>query len=203
MVLHGELYRLRPPARSLTAFYLCTSGGGALGGLAVGLVAPRVFDGFYELPIGLGARLRAAARRVAPRSGGMARRSRAALALRRGRRGRGRGRRSAGLALLDRVRRPAPSGAQLLRRAARRDRRVQRRRTRRSFTARRCTASRSTGSEDKATTYYGLHTGIEIALKLREPDAPIEVGVIGLGAGTLAAYGRPGTSSASSRSTPP
>jgi hypothetical protein len=53
MVLHGELYRLRPPARSLTAFYLCTSGGGALGGLAVGLVAPRVFDGFYELPIGL------------------------------------------------------------------------------------------------------------------------------------------------------
>ena len=48
------------------------------------------------------------------------------------------------------------------------------------------------GWEDKPTTYYGLHTGIEIALKLREPDVPIEVGVIGLGTGTLAAYGRAG-----------
>ncbi|MGH7336995.1 MAG: spermidine synthase, partial [Myxococcota bacterium] len=45
---------------------------------------------------------------------------------------------------------------------------------------------------DKATTYYGLHTGIEIALRLRKPDLPIEVGVIGLGVGTLAAYGQPG-----------
>ena len=46
--------------------------------------------------------------------------------------------------------------------------------------------------EDKATTYYGLHTGIEIALRHRKPDVPIEVGVIGLGAGTLATYGLPG-----------
>jgi len=45
---------------------------------------------------------------------------------------------------------------------------------------------------DKPTTYYGLHTGIEIALRMRKPDVPIEVGVIGLGTGTLAAYGQPG-----------
>ena len=53
MVLHGELYRLRPAAHSLTTFYLCVSGGGALGGILVGIVAPRIFDGYYELPLGL------------------------------------------------------------------------------------------------------------------------------------------------------
>lgn len=54
MVLHGELYRLRPPPRSLTAFYLCVSGGGALGGMFVGLLAPVIFDEYYEVKVGLG-----------------------------------------------------------------------------------------------------------------------------------------------------
>ncbi|MFT5042819.1 MAG: hypothetical protein ACI8TX_003812 [Hyphomicrobiaceae bacterium] len=53
MVLHGELYRLRPAARSLTTFYLSVSGGGALGGLFVGIVAPVLFDDYYELRLGL------------------------------------------------------------------------------------------------------------------------------------------------------
>jgi spermidine synthase len=52
---HGELYRLRPPAAQLTAFYLTVSAGGALGGLLVAVVAPLVFDGYYELGIGLAA----------------------------------------------------------------------------------------------------------------------------------------------------
>lgn len=54
MIMHGELYRLRPPATSLTAFYLCVSAGGALGGLFVGLLAPILFDGYYEIRVGLG-----------------------------------------------------------------------------------------------------------------------------------------------------
>src|SRR6185437_1023627 len=37
----------------LTHFYLMISAGGALGGLLVGLVAPRVFHAFYELQLGL------------------------------------------------------------------------------------------------------------------------------------------------------
>ncbi len=49
MVCHGELYRLRPHPRHLTAFYLMLSLGGALGGIFVGLVAPNVFDQYYEL----------------------------------------------------------------------------------------------------------------------------------------------------------
>lgn len=54
MIMHGELYRLRPPARSLTAFYLCVSGGGALGGMFVGLLAPVLFVDYFEFPLGLG-----------------------------------------------------------------------------------------------------------------------------------------------------
>jgi len=53
MLMHGELYKLRPASESLTTFYLCISGGGALGGLFVGLVAPQIFGGYHELPLGL------------------------------------------------------------------------------------------------------------------------------------------------------
>ncbi|MBM3853184.1 MAG: ferrichrome ABC transporter permease, partial [Verrucomicrobia bacterium] len=54
MVCHGELYRLRPHPRHLTAFYLMIAAGGAAGGLFVALVAPAVFDNFYELHLALG-----------------------------------------------------------------------------------------------------------------------------------------------------
>jgi hypothetical protein len=53
MLMHGELYRLRPPPHSLTAFYLAVAGGGALGGLFVGLVAPSIFNDYHELAVGL------------------------------------------------------------------------------------------------------------------------------------------------------
>ncbi|WP_375773684.1 fused MFS/spermidine synthase [Archangium gephyra] len=55
MVCHGELYRLRPAPRHLSAFYLQVSAGGALGGVFVGLVAPRVFDTYGEYPLALAA----------------------------------------------------------------------------------------------------------------------------------------------------
>lgn len=48
MICHGELYRLRPHARHLTVFYLMVSIGGAAGGLFVNLVAPFVFSGYWE-----------------------------------------------------------------------------------------------------------------------------------------------------------
>jgi len=50
---HGELARLKPPARHLTQFYLMMSLGGALGAIAVGVVAPRIFAGYWELGLGL------------------------------------------------------------------------------------------------------------------------------------------------------
>lgn len=51
-VLHGELYRLRPHPRYLTSFYLLVSVGGAIGGVSVTLIAPIVFKGYWELPLG-------------------------------------------------------------------------------------------------------------------------------------------------------
>lgn len=55
MVCHGELARLRPGLRLITAYYLMISLGGALGGVFVVLLAPRIFVGFYELHLALGA----------------------------------------------------------------------------------------------------------------------------------------------------
>ncbi len=52
MLVHGELYRLRPSPERLTAYYFCVSGGGALGGLFVAIAAPRIFSEYYELPFG-------------------------------------------------------------------------------------------------------------------------------------------------------
>ena len=53
MVCHGELYRLRPHPSRLASFYLMVSIGGALGGLVINFVAPIIFKGFWELPLGL------------------------------------------------------------------------------------------------------------------------------------------------------
>ena len=51
MFCHGELARLRPEADELTGYYLTISAGGALGGIFVGLLAPRIFNEYLELPI--------------------------------------------------------------------------------------------------------------------------------------------------------
>lgn len=53
MVCHGELVRIKPVPRYLTNFYVMLSVGGAVGGIFVGLIAPRVFHWTWELPIGL------------------------------------------------------------------------------------------------------------------------------------------------------
>jgi len=53
MFCHGELTLLKPAPRYLTRYYLMISLGGAIGGLLVGLVAPYVLTGYFELAIGL------------------------------------------------------------------------------------------------------------------------------------------------------
>ena len=53
MVCHGELVRMRPHPRYLTAFYLMVSAGGALGGVFVTLIAPHIFQSYAELSIGI------------------------------------------------------------------------------------------------------------------------------------------------------
>lgn len=53
MICHGELVRLKPHPRHLTSFYLMISIGGAVGGIFVSLIAPYLFKGYWELPLGL------------------------------------------------------------------------------------------------------------------------------------------------------
>ena len=53
MFCHGELARLKPAPRYLTRFYLMVSLGGAAGSVLVGIVAPLVLPAYFELAAGL------------------------------------------------------------------------------------------------------------------------------------------------------
>ncbi|PWU09109.1 MAG: hypothetical protein C5B51_06705 [Terriglobia bacterium] len=48
---HGELALRRPPVEQLTTYYLMLASGGALGGVFVAVLAPFLFTGYLELPI--------------------------------------------------------------------------------------------------------------------------------------------------------
>ena len=196
MLMHGELYRLRPPPARLTSYYLCISGGGALGGLFVGIAAPRLFSDYYELPIGLVAcwllflaacwrdpagPFQASAHRGAWRAASIA--GAALLAAGTGFAARPerpgvllRERNFFGVLTVSEVRTDDPPryqlelssgstlhGVQLIRPAPRRP-----------------------------TAYFGFHTGIGFVMRARDPGARTVMGVVGLGSGTLAAYGRAG-----------
>jgi hypothetical protein len=53
MFCHGELSRAKPDPVHLTTYYLMISLGGALGGLLVGFGAPYLLKGYFEIQIGL------------------------------------------------------------------------------------------------------------------------------------------------------
>ncbi|HAV63875.1 MAG TPA: hypothetical protein DCY13_16110, partial [Verrucomicrobiales bacterium] len=53
LITHGELVQTRPTATHLTGFYLAVALGGALGGVFVALVAPVLFEGYWETELGL------------------------------------------------------------------------------------------------------------------------------------------------------
>lgn len=55
MFCHGELARLKPPPAHLTSFYLMCALGGVLGAAFVALIAPQLFSGYYELHTAMGA----------------------------------------------------------------------------------------------------------------------------------------------------
>src|SRR5262249_35695493 len=51
LLCHGELARRRPAPQFLTGFYMLISAGGVIGGIAVGLIAPHVFNWVAEYPL--------------------------------------------------------------------------------------------------------------------------------------------------------
>jgi len=185
---HGELYRLRPPPQHLTAFYLTVAAGGALGGLLVAVVAPLAFDGYYELGLAMVATAFLVAVRCASLPG-VARNM--SLAVLMG---------VTGAAIYDGLR-------------FQQDTRI----SSRNFYGVLRIKEYGLPGEDRhlrrllhgvimhgeqfmdpelrglATTYYQSSSGIGAALLARqERPGAMRVGVIGLGVGTLAAYGRKG-----------
>ncbi|MCC6932627.1 MAG: fused MFS/spermidine synthase [Deltaproteobacteria bacterium] len=53
VLCHAQLVRLKPPAGQLTTFYLMISLGGTLGGAFVIFIAPIIFVGFWEFHLGV------------------------------------------------------------------------------------------------------------------------------------------------------
>ena len=196
MVCHGELARLKPHPRYLTQFYLMVSAGGALGGILVGLVAPHLFNAFYELPLGMAlcaVLVVVVLKQDSPLEWFRTWRQPAPLV-------------AAALAItlityLGNEIRDSERGARVLVRnfyggLKVRDSGPQTRLdTVRSLTH----GTINHGEEylnptrrDLPTTYYGPNTGVGVAIRDKQTHGPIRVGVIGLGTGTIAAYGRGG-----------
>lgn len=182
---HGELAARRPSPKHLTSFYLLLAGGGAIGSISVALLAPRILTGVYELPLVLvlAAVLGAI---VLWNEGWSARIFWSAMAAC-----------MCGV-LLSNVRTTRQDSVALVRDfyAALR---IQ------DFTANRKLPFRllihgtiqhggqflSWPENRNPTLYYGRKSGVGLALRFC-CAGPKRVGVVGLGAGTLAAYGKPG-----------
>ncbi len=194
MVCQGELRLARPDPRHLTTFYLTIAAGGVLGGVFVALIAPRVFTEFTEYPIGLvAACLLGYAGWL--RSGAMAMWTKHNFAVR-----------IPLMALLigglGGVVAINLSGAQPIAGKWRNFYGILRV-TDHPYAAgamRELTHGRiKHGSEyldrakrDQPTSYYGPHSGVAIALNALPADKARQIAVIGLGTGTMAAWGRPG-----------
>jgi hypothetical protein len=197
MVCHGELARRKPHPRYLTLYYLMVSAGGAAGGLFVALAAPRLFTGYWELPIAMvgcvalvtcvlwnairGERGRAAVRVVV----------RAALI----------GVTVAFAIYLGRVEWNKHREYVLSVRNFYGVLRVRDNPARQYYTARRVlihgTISHGTqllqpGSERIATSYFGTGSGVSRAIRAKGEASALRIGVLGLGAGVTAALARAG-----------
>ncbi len=193
MLCNGELVRSRPSPRYLTAFYLTIAAGGALGGAFVALLAPRVFTEFSEYPIGLaGACLLGFVGWL--RTGALSQWNSRNLAVRVPLMALLIGGLTAMVAGVTGGNQGAVASARnfygILRVMERKDnngpyRELQHGRTRHGI------EYLETLKRDWPTSYYGPHSGVAIALNaLDQPQR--RVAVVGLGTGTLAAWGRAG-----------
>jgi spermidine synthase len=193
MVCHGELSRMQPHPSHLTGYYLMLATGGALGGLFVGVIAPNFFNSNYELSIGLVLTALVASVVVLGRHPFASRRWQAAawtgamamtLAI-------------AAIRVTDHLEELEDAKVTVrnfygtLRVFARGEGRD----ARRTLMHGQIVHGRQFAAEarqDEPTTYYSRDGGAGRALLAKAEQGPLRVGVIGLGVGTLAAYGRPG-----------
>lgn len=193
MVCHGELARAQPHPRHLTAYYLMISVGGALGGLFVSLAAPKIFVELYELPIGMVITVialgLALAHERARKPASMPRWLPMATAFFAG-----------ALAVgLIRVYEARTEDAIAQKRNFYAALRVEEygsgAERQRTLTHGTITHGKQFLAEERKrwpTTYYGEDSGAGRAIAARQSAGPIKLGVVGLGVGTLATYGREG-----------
>jgi SAM-dependent methyltransferase len=185
--LHSELYRRRPPAHELPTFYFYIAAGGALGAIIVGVIAPTVLTGNYELAAGL-CFAAALAFTVTWSLGWLARIAwTAAFGL---------------MAAIVVVQVRADRVSSLVRirnfygtlhvtQAEEGDLQAISRTLYNGVISHGQEVFR-TDLRGTPTTYYGHQSGVGLAIDLCCDDRPRRVGIIGLGAGTIAAYGRAG-----------
>ena len=192
MTCHGELARLRPQPRYLTAFYLMISLGGAAGGVFVGLVAPNAFPDYYELPLGLLALLAVvgwavwrAGNEALPKSRAIGATALVSVA----------GTAIAGLLVWQKV--EVASDSVVMKRNFYGTVRVQESGAGESAQRMLLHGTINHGKQFIApgrlawpTTYYGPDSGVALAIAATRGDGPQRVGVVGLGTGTLTAYSR-------------
>jgi len=181
---HGELAHRKPAPSHLTNFYLMVSLGGALGGLFTGLVAPRIFPAYFELPLAL-LLLAALAVAVVWRNHWLVGPAIVAT-LATG---------WYGGEYLDFVRNDVVFmerdfyGMLRVREQGSGDRQV-----RRLLHGVILHGEQFTISPDRLEpgTYYARTSGVGRAITAKQAGGPVRIGVVGLGVGTLSAYGRQG-----------
>ncbi|MFO0460713.1 MAG: spermidine synthase [Burkholderiales bacterium] len=185
MFVHGELVARKPAPAHLTRFYLMVSLGGAIGGLAVGLGAPTVFDYYWELPLAL----TIVALLVAVLARGGLRAAGAAATI------------ASALLFADYLHWIRGDVLELsrnfygtLRVTGAADGDVSPGASRRLLHGVILPGEHYTAPEAPAvgTTYYGPGSGVGRTIEASRSAEPMRVGVIGLGVGTLATYGREG-----------
>ena len=186
MFFHGELAARKPAPRYLTSFYLMVSLGGALGGVAVGLVAVKLFNTYYEFGVGLIVTLLIAAYVTRVMHSAVPMLVLAALGF-------------TGyhvyayigyLAKDTRVMTRNFYGTLRVKDIGGDDERDAVRRLMHGVIMH-GEQYLATERRSEPTTYYGATSGVARAIKALD-RSPLRVGVVGLGTGTLAAYGRPG-----------
>jgi SAM-dependent methyltransferase len=189
MVCHGELARRKPAPAYLTSFYLMVALGGALGGVLIGFVAPYVFKALYDLPVVLtltaGVLVWLIWRETSRISWPVALSSGLALAI---------------AVFLghdvyanighSRLRTRNFYGA-LLVFDSHGSNQMGPYRTLRHGTIDHGEQFLWPQNQRYPTTYYARHSGVGRAISVLQTQGPMNVGVIGLGAGTLMTYGRP------------
>lgn len=199
MVCHGELAAQKPHPQYLTRFYLLMSAGGAGGGLLVGLIAPMIFSSYWEmhlvlvaaLGVGIVVHFRAGhgldtdtPKPIKMQPGLLVWPAMLLWAV--------------GALVMDINRNEGANlltsrnfyGVLQVRETDSSNKQPQRE----LFHGRIRHGSQllTRGKEDTPTTYYGRTSGSGLAMRLHNADKARHIGVVGMGIGTLAAYGKPG-----------